>query len=249
LRASESGSNCSIEQPLIVDSKTFNRINNPRYTIAFTTPGETTMSHIKLYRYPLSGHSHRAQLFLSLLNLEAELIDVDLATGEHKQEPFLTLNRFGQVPVLEDGDIVITDSNAILVYLAGRYDAVNTWLPADPVAAAQVQQFLSVAAGQLAHGPASARLVNVFGAALDHAQLITSSHDLLQLLEDHLQAGEWLVGENPTIADIANYTYIAHAPEGDVALDDYPALRAWLRRVEALPGFVPMQSTAVGLAA
>jgi glutathione S-transferase len=176
-------------------------------------------------------------------------VDVDLAAGEHKQEPFLSINRFGQVPVLEDGDTRIADSNAILVYLAGRCDSANTWLPVDPVAAAQVQQFLSVAAGQLAHGPAAARLVNVFGAALDHAKLIESAHDLFRLLEDHLQERDWLVGAQPTIADIANYTYIAHAPEGDVALDDYPALRAWLGRVEALPGFVPMQATVVGLAA
>jgi glutathione S-transferase len=207
------------------------------------------MSNITLYRYPLSGHSHRAQLFLSLLNLDAELVDVDLAAGEHKQEPFLALNRFGQVPVLEDGDTVLADSNAILVYLAARYDAGNTWLPVDPVAAAKVQQFLSVAAGQVAHGPAAARLVNVFGASLDHEQAIESAHSLFRILEHHLQRRDWLVGDNPTIADLANYTYIAHAPEGEVALDDYPRLRAWLNRIEALPGFVPMQSTAVGLAA
>ncbi|GAH16135.1 unnamed protein product, partial [marine sediment metagenome] len=52
-----------------------------------------------------------------------------------------------------------------------------------------------------------------------------------------------------TIADVANYAYIAHAPEGDVPLDSYPNVRAWLGRIAALPGFVPMQATAVGLAA
>jgi glutathione S-transferase len=207
------------------------------------------MSIIKLYRYPLSGHSHRAQLFLSLLNLETELVDVDLAAGEHKQEPFLALNRFGQVPVLEDGETVITDSNAILVYLALRYGAGTNWLPVDPVTAAQVQQFLSVAAGQVAHGPAAARLVNVFGASLDQKQAIEIAHNLFRVMEDHLQERAWLVGESPTIADIANYSYIAHAPEGGVALGEYPGIRAWLHRIEALPGFVPMQSTAVGLAA
>jgi len=58
-----------------------------------------------------------------------------------------------------------------------------------------------------------------------------------------------LVGNNPTIADVANYAYVAHAPEGDVSLDNYPNVRAWLGRIAALPGFVPMQATAVGLAA
>jgi glutathione S-transferase len=207
------------------------------------------MSNIKLYRHALSGHSHRAQLLLSLLGLNAELVDVDLAAGEHKQAEFLARNRFGQVPVLEDGDTVIADSNAILVYLAERYDASNSWLPVDPVAAAEVQRFLSTAAGQVAFGPAAARLVNVFGAALDHKRAIEVAQTVLGVLESHLDGRDWLVGNNPTIADVANYAYIAHAPEGDVTLDNYPNVRTWLGRIETLPGFVPMQATAVGLAA
>ena len=207
------------------------------------------MSNITLYRHPLSGHSHRAQLFLSLLGLSAELVDVDLAAGEHKQAEFLARSRFGQVPVLEDGSRVIADSNAILVYLAEQYDSSNTWLPADPVAAAEVQGFLSTAAGQVAYGPAAARLVNVFGAGLDHQRAIDIAHNLLAVLNTHLEGRAWLVGENPTIADVANYAYIAHAPEGDVSLAQYPHVRAWLDRIAALPGFVPMQETAVGLAA
>ena len=207
------------------------------------------MSNIRLYRHALSGHSHRAQLLLSLLGLDAELVDVDLAAGEHKQAAFLARNRFGQLPVLEDGDNVIADSNAILVYLAGRYDAGNSWMPVDPVAAAQVQRFLSIAAGQVAHGPAAARLVNVFGAGLDHQRAIEVAHNLLGVLESHLDGREWLVGDKPTVADVANYAYIAHAPEGDVSLQNYPNVQAWLGRIAALPGFVPMQATAVGLAA
>lgn len=207
------------------------------------------MNTIKLYRHALSGHSHRAELFLALLGLEAELVDVDLAAGAHKQTDFLAKNRFGQVPVLEDGDTVIADSNAILVYLANRYDPGNAWLPLDAVASADVQRFLSVAAGAVASGPAAARLVNVFGAALDHQRAIELARNVLGVLDSHLQGRDWLVGENPTIADVANYAYIAHAPEGDVSLDGYPNVRAWLGRVEALPGFVPMVSTAVGLAA
>jgi len=207
------------------------------------------MNNIKLYRHPLSGHSHRAQLLLSLLGLSAELVDVDLAAGEHKQAAFLARNGFGQVPVLEDGDSTIADSNAILVYLAERYDAGNTWLPADPALAAEVQRFLSTAAGQVASGPAAARLVNVFGAALDHQRAIDVAHNVLGVLESHLDGRDWLVGNQPTIADVANYAYIAHAPEGDVSLDNYPQVRAWLQRIAALPGFVPMQATAVGLAA
>ena len=207
------------------------------------------MSTIKLYRHALSGHAHRAELFLSLLGIDAELVNVDLAAGAHKEEEFLAKNRLGQVPVLEDGDQVIADSNAILVYLATKYDSSGSWYPANPDTAAEIQRFLSIAAGQVAFGPAAARLVNVFGAALDHQRATEIAHGVLSVLDDHLDGRNWLVGSEPTIADVANYAYIAHAPEGDVALDNYPNVRAWLARIAALPGFVPMQATAVGLAA
>lgn len=207
------------------------------------------MSTIKLYRYPLSGHSHRVELFLSILGLEAVIIDVDLANGEHKQETFLNKNIFGQVPVLEDGPITISDSNAILVYLASKYDSHRNWLPLGNEESAAVQQFLSIAAGEIAHGPASARLITVFGAEYDAETLIKNSHAFLETLEAHLTNRDWLAGEQATIADISNYTYIAHAPEGNVSLNYYPNIRAWLKRVESVPGFISMQSTAIGLAA
>ena len=152
------------------------------------------------------------------------------------------------MPVIEDGDITLSDSNAILVYLASKYDSYRTWLPEDFAQAAQVQRFLSVAAGKVAFGPAAARLVNVFGAGLDHQNAKNIAHALIGELNDHLADSIWLVGQLPTIADVANYAYIAHAPEGDVSLAEYPHIRRWLTRFEALQGFVPMQKTAVGLA-
>lgn len=207
------------------------------------------MSTIKVYRHALSGHCHRVELFLSILNIHAELVDVDLLSGAHKQPEFLAMNRFGLVPVLEDGDTIVSDSNAILVYLANKYDVGNSWLPEDAASAAEVQRFLSVAAGPSASGPAAARLVTVFGAGLDHQRAIETAHDLLTTLDAHLDGRDWLVGARPTIADVSNYAYIAHAPEGGVDLSAYANVRAWLRRVENLPGFVPMQATAAGLAA
>ncbi len=204
---------------------------------------------IKLYRHPLSGHCHRVELFLSLLGLDYELIDVDLASGEHKKPEFLSKNIFGQVPVIDDNGTLVADSNAILVYLAGKYDHTAKWLPSEPAAAAaEVQRFFSVAAGPIASGPAAARLVNVFNAGLDHAEAISRSVDLLTTLNTHLAEHEFLAGKL-SIADVAAYTYIAHAPEGDVSLEPYLHVKAWLRRIESLPGFVAMQATAVGLAA
>lgn len=194
---------------------------------------------IRLYRAPLSGHAHRVQLFLSLLGLPTELVDVDLRNGEQKAEAFLRLNPFGQVPVIDDDGTVVADSNAILVYLAKKYGE-GRWLPEDPLGAARVQRWLSVAAGEIAHGPALARLVAVFGAPYDAALATRRAHHLLHVMEGVLAAQPYLAGDTPTIADLAAYTYIAHAPEGGVALDDYAKLRAWLARIEALPGFVGM---------
>ncbi|PDT50285.1 glutathione S-transferase family protein [Sinorhizobium fredii] len=203
---------------------------------------------MQLYYHPLSGHAHRARLLLSLLGLEHDLVLVDLARREHKQEPFLKLNPFGQVPVLDDGGTIICDSNAILVYLAkttGRTD----WLPEDPQGAAAVQRWLSVAAGQIAHGPAQARLINVFKAPYRPEEVIPRSHAILTLIEAGLEGRGWIATDRPTIADVALYSYVARAPEGDVDLQPYANIRAWLERIEALPGFVDFQKTPVGLAA
>ncbi|NWA35963.1 glutathione S-transferase [Pseudomonas sp. C6002] len=203
---------------------------------------------IKLYRYPLSGHSHRVELMLSLLGVPAERVHVDLKQGAHKTPEFLaTLNSFGQVPVIDDNGVVLADSNAILVYLAGQYGTAQ-WLPTEPLAQARVQRWLSAAAGPLHTGPAAARLITVFGVALDAEATISRSHAFLKVVEHQLEQSRFLTGDLPTIADIAHYTYIAHAPEGNVALDDYPQVRAWLGSIEALQGFVGMQRTAVGLA-
>lgn len=203
---------------------------------------------IRLYRYALSGHSHRAELFLSLLSLPFERIDIDLAAGAHKQPEFIKINPFGQVPAIDDDGEIVIDSNAILVYLAAKY-ADQTWLPRAPESAAAVQRWLSVAAGQIAYGPAAARRVNVFGAKLDRERAKMIADNLFKLMEVHLEGRQFLASETPTIADIACYSYIAHAPEGDVSLRPYPNIQAWLTRIEQLPGFVPMVKTAVGLAA
>jgi glutathione S-transferase len=202
---------------------------------------------IKLYGFPLSGHSHRVELMLSLLGLPMEFVLVDLKQGAHKTAGFLAdINSFGQVPAIDDNGVVLADSNAILVYLAATYGK-GQWLPSDPVGQARVQRWLSAAAGQLHVGPASARLAVVFGAEIDTVNAIARSHALLKLVEQQLSQTRFLVGEQPTIADVAFYSYVAHAPEGNVSLADYPHVRAWLASIEALPGFVGMPRTAAGL--
>jgi glutathione S-transferase len=203
---------------------------------------------MKLYFHPLSGHAHRARLFLSLTGQQVELIEVDLANGEHKKPEFLKLNSFGQVPVLVDGETVISDSNAILVYLAKKLGKTD-WLPEDALGAANVQRWLSIAAGQLAYGPAAARLITVFGAAFNPDEVVGRAHALYGIVEKELASKNWLAAHHATIADIAIYSYTARAPEGNVDLAAYPNVRSWLERIEALPGFVDFVKTPVGLAA
>ncbi|WP_275785865.1 glutathione S-transferase family protein [Pararhizobium gei] len=203
---------------------------------------------MKLYHHSLSGHSHRACLFISLLGLPHELVEIDLKAGAHKTPEFLKLNPLGQVPVLEDDGVVVSDSNAILVYLAKKA-ARTDWLPEDAQGSAAVQRWLSVAAGEVAYGPAAARLITVFGAKFNAEEVIGRAHGLLKKLECQLADHDWLVGDRPTIADVAIYSYVARAPEGNVDLSAYPAVNAFLHRIEALPGFVPFVQTRVGLAA
>jgi glutathione S-transferase len=203
------------------------------------TPHTQPAAAIQLYDFPVSGHCHRVRLMLSLLDLRYRSIAVDLAGGEHKRAPFLALNPFGQVPVLCDGAVTLADSNAILVYLALRHGG-DRWLPRDPARAAAVQRWLSVAAGEVAYGPAAARACALFNEPWNVAEVTARAHRLLAVMEGVLAGADYLAGDEPTLADVAIYSYVAHAPEGGVLLDDYPAVRAWLARVEAWPRFVAM---------
>ncbi|HZZ01946.1 glutathione S-transferase [Paraburkholderia sp.] len=203
---------------------------------------------IRLHTTLLSGHGHRVKLFLTLLDLPFEVIELNMRAGDNRRPEYLKLNPSGQVPTIEDGDTVLFDSNAILVYLAKRYGDPS-WLPEDALGAAAVQRWLSLAAGQIAYGPCAARLVTVFGAPLnlDTAQKIALK--LFDVLDAELAGKPFAAGEHVSIADIAAHTYIAHAPEGGVSLEPYPNIRAWLRRVEALPRFITMPATKAGLLA
>lgn len=203
---------------------------------------------MKLYYHPISGHAHRAQLFLSLIDADVELVEVNLAKGEHKAPEYLKLDRFGQVPLLDDDGTIVADSNSIMVYAAKKFGRTD-WLPEDALGAARVQRWLSVAAGLIAFGPAAARLITIFNAGFNPEEVIGRAHTVLKLIEAELDGAEWIAADHPTIADVALYSYIARANEGNVDLTDYGNVNAWLRRVEALPGFVEFGKTPVGLAA
>ena len=153
---------------------------------------------------------------------------------------FRALNPLGQIPLLQDGDLTLCDSSAILVYLCKRYAPGSSWLPQDAAGAAAVQRWLSVAAGELAYGPATARALAQWKAPGDPVRAAAIAQRLFAFMEAHLASRTFLAADHATIADLACYGYTAHAPEGGITLAPYPALRAWLKRVEALPDFVPM---------
>ena len=194
---------------------------------------------IKLYQNELSGHSHRVRLFLSLLGIAYEGIEVDLRNNKNKEPEYMKLSPLGQVPTLVDGDIIVTDSTAALVYLAKKYDD-NFWLPGDPETAAKVQVWLSTASGELYRGPATARAIKLIGRDADYNTAESCAQQLFQWLQTELSTHTWLATDHATIADIAMYSYIRVADEGELELTPYPAILRWLDDVEKLNGFEPM---------
>ncbi|WP_369789134.1 glutathione S-transferase family protein [Rouxiella sp. WC2420] len=194
------------------------------------------MTRLKLYGTPLSGHVHRVTLLLRMLELEYEFIEAGAEL--RATEAFRKLNPWGQIPVLVDGETVIADSNAILIYLTKTYAPGTHWLPEDAVAAAHTQQWLCKAAGEIRYGPASARLIAQFGTPEDYPVAVKVAKKFMPQLELHLSQREFLVTDQPTVADLACYSYVALAPEGGISLEAFPAIRQWLLRIESLPGFI-----------
>jgi glutathione S-transferase len=195
---------------------------------------------MKLYHTDYSGHSHRVRLFLSLLGLPYEAIPIDLRANEQKSPEYMKLSPLGQVPTLVDGDVVVSDSTAALVYLAKKFDNTGRWLPNDPQGAAAVQVWLATAAGELFRGPATARAIKVIGRKADYAAAKSCAEQLFQWLQSVLADQTWLAADHVTIADIAMYTYVRVADEGELDITPYPAITRWLADVEQLAGFEPM---------
>ena len=194
---------------------------------------------MKLYDLELSGNCYKVRLFAALAKIPLELVPVDFMGGEHKRPPLTDLNPWGELPILEDGKVVLRDSQAILVYLAAQYGDEN-WLPRDATGLGEVMQWLSTSANELQNGPCAARLADKFGYAIDKANTLERAARILPLIEAHLAAHQWLALGRPTIADCAVMPYVALAPEGGIALEAYPNIGQWIARIKALPGFIPM---------
>lgn len=201
---------------------------------------------MKLYDYVLSGNCYKVRLLASFLDIEYEAVPVDFYPGrEHKQPSFLEINPLGQLPVLDDDGLVIRDAQAILLYIANRYDPAARWWPsADAVLVGRVAQWLAFA-DQITATASAARLHDMLGYKLDADAARRGAHAVFRVLEDHLtdrefDGREWIAAEYPTIADIACFPYTALAGDGGIDMSGYPAIRRWLRRVMDIPRFIDM---------
>jgi glutathione S-transferase len=193
----------------------------------------------KLYDLELSGNCYKVRLLSALLGVPVDIVPVDFMAGAHKKSPLINLNPFGEIPIFVDGDVVLRDSHAILVYIARKWGS-ESWLPTDPSSLARVVSWLMVAENEIARGPADARLHDKFGYKLDVTAARAKAARILGILEEQLQTSEWLALGRPTIADIACMPYVALGHEGGVPFESYPAIKAWVARIKRLPGYIPM---------
>lgn len=193
-----------------------------------------------LFDVPRSGHCHRVRLAASLMGVDINIAAVMEMNGQRSGEAFLAINPLGQVPALKDGEFVLSDSLAIIRYLAREYATDAGWIPSNAHDRAHMDQWFGVAAGPVFRGPNVARLVKLFGADRDYEDAVLQSNKLFALLEARLQDHDWLVGTRATLADVACYSYIAVAHEGALDLTPYKHINRWVANMRSLDGFVEM---------
>lgn len=196
---------------------------------------------MKLYMTEMSGNSFKVRVLAAILNVPYENIRIDWENNAHKSPAFLELNPRGQVPVIEIENKVFWDSTAHLVYIARKYGG-ETWLPSDPLQMAEIMQWMSFAQNEVQFGLQWARGVTIYNRRPESFEGYLQDGKLaLDVLEQQLsRTGDWLALGRATLAEIACYPYVKRAPEGDLPVDDHPAVRSWLARCEALPGWIEM---------
>ena len=199
-----------------------------------------------LYDYVLSGSCYKVRLLLALLDQEYDSVAVDFYPGgAHREPDFLEINPAGTLPVLIDGETKLCDTQAILGYIARRYDASGRWFPVDDGSElGNILQWLAFA-GRLTDTAGQVRLHDMLGRELDVEAARAGAHKAFRELEAFLTEREFLgktflVGDWPTIADIACFPYAALSPDGGIEHDDYPAVRRWMIAIRRLPGFIEM---------
>ena len=201
---------------------------------------------IRVHATKASVNGYKVRLFLELNALPYELVELDMYGGEHKREPFLTLNPFGQMPALTDGGFTIADSHACLVYLARKHDASARWLPADAEGEAKVAEWLSKSANEVHQGPwmKRAKVRRPDAITLSDAEIDARCDHILKLMDAHLSGRDWLARDWPTIADVSCFAPISILKMSGYDTDRWPAVTAWLERVRALPRAIDLDGKA-----
>ena len=203
------------------------------------------MTSLVLHDYELDDGCYKVRLLLSMIGLAHKAIAVDVHPGrEHLSPRYRRLSPQGALPILEDGALVLYGAEAILAYLAHRYDPARTWLPEEHAAFGRVLQWLAFAAGAL-QPAARARWHHMLEVEADAAAVDRAARAAFRVMDDHMTVRElddasWFTGGAPTIADLALFPAIALSRDFGIEHEEYPALRRWIRRVRALPGFVTM---------
>lgn len=199
---------------------------------------------MKLYDYILSPSCYKVRLMAALTGVKLDVRPVDFHPGaEHRGLELMAINPAGSIPILEDGELILTESSSMLVYLAAR--SAPAWLGGGTAEeAARVQQWLSFS-HRLTASLGGARLHEMLlrpgDIAVLQAQGITALRELeAGLVEQKLRGMPFLASHHPTVADIACFPYVALAPDGGVSLDPYPAIRLWSRAIRALDAFIEM---------
>lgn len=194
----------------------------------------------KLYDFELSGNCQKIRMLLSFLDLDYERIDIDLRKRDQMNPNFIALNSLHKIPVLDDDGLILRDSAAIMIYLVRKYGKPD-WYPEIPEAMAEIQQWLSFSVNEVFNGLAMARAIIIFKRDADPETARTIATTALQEMEGRLRNHEWLALDRFTIADLACYPYTALLHEGELSLDEYPRIRGWCQRIEALDHYIGMR--------
>jgi glutathione S-transferase len=193
---------------------------------------------IRVHATKGSINGYKVRLLLSILKIPYELVELDMYGGEHKREPFLSLNPFGQMPALTDGDYVIADSHACLVYLARKYDKSGRWLPADAEREAKVAEWLSKSANEVHQGPwmKRAKIRRPDAIKVPDQEIDARCAHILKIMDSELGKRTWLALDHATIADISCFGPISMLKVSGYDTDQWPNVTRWLNDIRAIPG-------------
>jgi glutathione S-transferase len=206
---------------------------------------------MKLYMHPASPNSRRVVMTAAILGIPLETAHVDLFTGAQRKPEYLAINPNGAVPTLKDGDFALSESNAITQYLASKKPGNTLW-PNDPSTRADITRWQC---WELAHWSPALRIYifeNMFKKLRglgdpDPAELKKADEMFKRfatVLNNHLANRDYLVGDNLTLADISIASHLMYTQPARIPLDDYPNIKRWFARIEALPAWQESQPRA-----